>query len=118
MSNKVRDIGLAADGELLIEWARDHMPVLSLIRERFEVEKPLQGVRLGACLHATKETAVLVRTLEAGGAEVHLCGSNPLSTNDKVVAALAARGTRVYAWRARLGSGMSRGGEVSRKFTS
>ncbi len=99
MSHKVRDIGLAADGELLIEWARDHMPVLGLIRERFEVEKPLQGVRLGACLHATKETAVLVRTLEAGGAEVHLCGSNPLSTNDKVVAALAARGTHVYAWR-------------------
>ncbi len=99
MSYKVKDIGLAPRGELLIEWARDHMPVLALIRSRFELEKPLAGVKLGACLHATKETAVLVRTLEAGGAEVALCGSNPLSTHDDVVAALAATGTKVYAWR-------------------
>ena len=99
LSYKVKDIKLAPDGELLIEWAQDHMPVLSLIRKRFEVEKPLDGVKLGACLHATKETAVLIKTLEAGGAEVALCGSNPLSTNDKVVAALAATGTKVYAWR-------------------
>jgi adenosylhomocysteinase len=75
------------------------MPVLALIRRRFEDEKPLKGARLGACLHATKETAVLIRTLEAGGAEVALCGSNPLSTHDPVVAALAKTGTRVYAWR-------------------
>jgi len=99
LSYKVKDIGLAPRGELLIEWARDHMPVLALIRSRFELEKPLAGVKLGACLHATKETAVLVRTLEAGGAEVALCGSNPLSTHDDVVAALAATGTKVYAWR-------------------
>ncbi len=99
MSYKVKDIGLAPRGELLIEWARDHMPVLALIRKRFEIEKPLVGVKLGACLHATKETAVLIRTLEAGGAEVALCGSNPLSTHDDVVAALAATGTKVYAWR-------------------
>ncbi len=99
MSYKVKDIGLASRGELLIEWARDHMPVLALIRKRFEIEKPLTGVKLGACLHATKETAVLIRTLEAGGAEVTLCGSNPLSTHDDVVAALAATGTKVYAWR-------------------
>jgi adenosylhomocysteinase len=99
MDYKVKDIGLAKDGELLIEWARDHMPVLGLIRRRFEEEKPLKGARLGACLHATKETAVLVRTLEAGGAEVALCGSNPLSTHDSVVAALAKTGTSVYAWR-------------------
>ncbi|TET70975.1 adenosylhomocysteinase, partial [Candidatus Bathyarchaeota archaeon] len=66
---------------------------------RFEEERPLEGVRLGACLHATKETAVLVRILEAGGAEVLLCGSNPLSTQDEVVAALATTGTKVFAWR-------------------
>jgi adenosylhomocysteinase len=96
---KVKDIGLADRGELLIEWARAHMPVLSLIHERFEKERPLEDVKLGACLHATKETAVLVRTLEAGGADVLLCGSNPLSTQDEVVAALAQTGTKVFAWR-------------------
>ena len=96
---KVKDVGLADQGELLIEWARAHMPVLGLIHKRFEEEKPLEGVRLGACLHATKETAVLVRILEAGGAEVLLCGSNPLSTQDEVVAALATTGTKVFAWR-------------------
>ncbi|MGQ9680286.1 MAG: adenosylhomocysteinase [Candidatus Bathyarchaeia archaeon] len=96
---KIKDISLADKGELLIEWASDHMPVLSLIREKFGREKPLAGVRIGACLHATKETAVLVRTLETGGAQVSLCGSNPLSTQDEVVAALAKNGTPVYAWR-------------------
>ncbi len=96
---KVKDVGLADQGELLIEWAQAHMPVLGLIRKRFEEEKPLEGVRVGACLHATKETAVLVRTLEAGGADVLLCGSNPLSTTDEAVAALARSGTRVFAWR-------------------
>ena len=96
---KVKDIGLAEQGELLIEWAEAHMPVLRQIRSRFEEERPLEGVRLGACLHATKETAVLVRTLEAGGAQVALCGSNPLSTQDEVAAALARAGTPVYAWR-------------------
>jgi adenosylhomocysteinase len=99
VSYKVKDISLAAEGELLIDWASDHMPVLGLISKRFREEKPLEGVKLGACLHATKETAVLVRTLEVGGAEVILCGSNPLSTHDNVVAALAATGTKVYAWR-------------------
>ncbi|MBN1682517.1 adenosylhomocysteinase [Candidatus Bathyarchaeota archaeon] len=96
---KIKDLGLAANGELLIEWAMDHMPVLGLIKKRFEFEKPLDGIKIAACLHATKETAVLIRTLEAGGAEVAICGSNPLSTNDQVVAALAARGTKVYAWK-------------------
>jgi adenosylhomocysteinase len=96
---KVKDIGLAERGELLIEWARAHMPVLVLIHKRFQKERPFEGVRVGACLHATKETAVLVRTLEAGGAEVLLCGSNPLSTQDEVVAALATTGTKVFAWR-------------------
>jgi len=96
---KVKDIDLADQGELLIEWSEDHMPVLSQIRRRFEEERTLDGVRLGACLHATKETAVLVKTLEAGGAQVALCGSNPLSTQDEVAAALARAGTPVYAWR-------------------
>lgn len=96
---KVKDVGLADQGELLIEWAQAHMPVLDQIRNRFRQERPLDGVRIGACLHATKETAVLVRLLEAGGAEVALCGSNPLSTQDEAVAALAKAGTPVYAWR-------------------
>jgi adenosylhomocysteinase len=96
---KIKDIKLANQGELLIEWAKAHMPVLNLIHKRFEKERPLEGVRIGACLHATKETAVLVRALEAGGAKVLLCGSNPLSTTDEVVAALAKSGTSVFAWR-------------------
>ena len=96
---KVKDIKLAKQGELLIDWATDHMPVLGLIRRRFMEEKPLKGVTLGAVLHCTKETGVLVRTLEAGGAKVAIAGSNPLSTQDAVVAALAASGTPVYAWR-------------------
>lgn len=96
---KIKDITLADRGELLIEWASDHMPVLRQIRERFSREKPLAGAKVGVCLHATKETAVLVKTLEAGGAHVSLCGSNPLSTQDDVVAALAKNGTSVYAWR-------------------
>ena len=96
---KVKDIELADRGELLIEWAEAHMPVMRQIRRRFEEERPLKGVKLGACLHATKETAVLVRTLEAGGAQVALCGSNPLSTQDEVAAALAGARTPVYAWR-------------------
>jgi adenosylhomocysteinase len=100
---KVKDIGLAGQGELLIDWATDHMPVLGLIRRRFEEERPFEGVTMGAVLHCTKETAVLVRALEAGGAEIALAGSNPLSTQDPVVAALASTGTKVYAWREQTG---------------
>ena len=96
---KVKDLGLADKGELLIEWASRHMPVLNQISKRFKSEKPLRGLRIGACLHVTKETAVLVRTLVDGGAEVALCGSNPLSTQDEIAAALANRGVNVYAWR-------------------
>lgn len=99
MSYRVKDIRLAEKGKLLIEWAEAHMPVLMKIRERFAKEKPLRGWRLGCCLHVTKETAVLVRTLMAGGAEVYLAGSNPLSTQDEVAAALAVEGAKVYAWR-------------------
>ena len=86
----VADIKLAAEGKRRIEWAEREMPVLRLIRERFEREKPLAGQRLAACLHVTTETANLMRTLKAGGAEVVLCASNPLSTQDDVAAALVA----------------------------
>lgn len=96
---KVKDIRLASKGRLLIEWANMHMPVLNEIRKRFIEEKPLKDVTVGACLHVTKETAVLVETLKAGGAEVALCGSNPLSTQDEVAAALAENGIHVYAWK-------------------
>jgi adenosylhomocysteinase len=84
----VADLALAPEGERLIEWAGREMPVLRLIRERFERERPLDGLRLAACLHVTSETANLAITLKAGGAEVRLCGSNPLSTQDPVAAAL------------------------------
>jgi len=98
-SFKVKDQKLASQGNLLIEWASMHMPVLNQIKHRFEKEKPLKGITLGACLHVTSETGVLVETLTAGGAEVALCGSNPLSTQDEVAAALAEKGTNVFAWR-------------------
>jgi adenosylhomocysteinase len=84
----VKDLGLAPTGRERIEWAAGEMPVLALIRERFEKERPLQGIRIAACLHVTTETANLMETLAAGGAEVALCASNPLSTQDDVAAAL------------------------------
>ena len=87
-SGDVADAALAPQGERLIEWAALQMPVLCLIRERFQRELPLKGLRLGACLHVTSETANLAITLKAGGAEVALCASNPLSTQDPVAAAL------------------------------
>jgi adenosylhomocysteinase len=96
---KVKDMTLAAKGNLQIEWASKHMPVLNQIKKRFAQEKPLRGIRLGACLHVTKETAVLIDTLLAAGAKIALCGSNPLSTQDDVAAALAERRVHVFAWR-------------------
>jgi len=96
---QVKDKSLAPQGYLQIEWASGHMPVLNLIKSRFEKERPLKGLTLGACLHVTKETAVLVQALTAGGAKVALCGSNPLSTQDDVAAALADSGVNVFAWR-------------------
>jgi len=87
----VKDLGLADAGQGRIEWAEQEMPVLRLIRERFEKEKPLADIRVAACLHVTTETANLMRTLKAGGADVRLCASNPLSTQDDVAAALAAK---------------------------
>jgi adenosylhomocysteinase len=96
---QVKDKSLAPQGHLQIEWAAKHMPVLNIIKKRFEKEKPLKGQTLAACLHVTKETAVLIHVLIAGGAKVALCGSNPLSTQDDVAAALADSGVHVYAWR-------------------
>ena len=84
----VKDLALAAEGVRRIEWADRQMPVLAAIRERFESEQPLSGYRVSACLHVTTETANLMRTLKAGGADVVLCASNPLSTQDDVAAAL------------------------------
>ena len=86
----VTDLAQADEGVRRIEWAEREMPVLRLIRERFEREKSLAGLRIGACLHVTSETANLARTLAAGGAEVHLAASNPLSTQDWTAAALVA----------------------------
>ncbi len=95
----VKDPSLAEMGEKRIEWARRHMPVLEKIKQDFEKEKPLKGARIVACLHVTVETANLIDALVAGGAEVAVTGSNPLSTQDDVAAALAARGLHVYAFR-------------------
>jgi adenosylhomocysteinase len=97
MNYHVKDITLADRGALRVEWARRDMPVLNAIRERFEREKPLQGLRIAACLHVTTETGVLAATLKAGGATVHLCASNPLSTQDDVAAYLAKEGIPTFA---------------------
>jgi adenosylhomocysteinase len=97
-NHDVRDLALADQGQLRIEWADTQMPVLRQIRERFELEKPLEGITMGCCLHVTTETANLVRTLMAGGADVGLCASNPLSTQDDTAAALVDRyGAEVFA---------------------
>jgi adenosylhomocysteinase len=97
MTNDVRDMALAAGGRERIEWAGTEMPVIAQIKERFEKEKPLDGIRIGACLHVTTETANLMLALQAGGAEVALCASNPLSTQDDVAAALVDAGIDTYA---------------------
>ena len=99
-AHDVTDLAHAAEGVRRIEWAEREMPVLRQIRERFERERPLDGLRIGACLHVTTETANLMRTLKAGGAEVVLAASNPLSTKDDVAAALVAEyGIGVFARR-------------------
>lgn len=88
MKHDVKDLNLANEGKLRIEWAKQSMPVLDRIKARFAEEKPLKGIRLGACLHVTTETAALIQTLKAAGAAVRLCASNPLSTQDDVAASL------------------------------
>ena len=98
VKHDVKDLKLAEQGKDRIDWAEQDMPVLRLIRERFEAEKPLKGLRMAACLHVTSETANLMRTLRAGGAEVFLCASNPLSTQDDVAASLVVHeGVPVFA---------------------
>lgn len=98
MEYHVRDLSLADAGRKRIEWADRDMPVLASIRKRFEVEKPFDGIRISACLHVTTETANLMRTLDAGGADIVLCASNPLSTQDDTAAALVQHyGIRTYA---------------------
>ena len=99
VASDIADPSLAGAGSLRVEWARRRMPVLDSIRERFERERPLAGMRIGACLHVTAETANLMLTLRDGGAEVALCASNPLSTQDDVAAALVADGIPVFAVR-------------------
>jgi len=98
MRSDVRDLKLSPSGKARIEWADRSMPVLRAIRQRFILEKPLKGMRISACLHVTSETANLVRTLMGGGADVRLCASNPLSTQDDVAASLVADfGASVFA---------------------
>jgi len=98
MDFDIKDQGLAEKGRLRIEWAAQSMPVLRSIKERFAAEKPLKGIKMAACLHVTTETATLAQTLKAGGAEVHICASNPLSTQDDVAASLVTHdGIPVFA---------------------
>ena len=99
MKYKVKDLSLAEVGKKKIEWAESRMPVLMKIRKEFKRKKPFKNLTIGCCLHVTKETAVLVKTLKAGGARVALAGSNPLSTQDDVAAALVKDGINVFAWR-------------------
>ena len=89
MEYRVKDIALADTGKKRIDWAESHMPVLNALRKKYESSQPLQGIKVGGCLHVTKETGVLVRTLKAAGAELSWCGCNPLSTQDDVAASLA-----------------------------
>jgi adenosylhomocysteinase len=95
---KVRDLKMAKEGDRLIEWAESRMPVLMALQEKYSKSKPFKGYRIAGCLHVTKETAVLVKTFVAAGAEVSWSGCNPLSTNDAVAASLAAQGVSIYAW--------------------
>ncbi|MSQ08130.1 MAG: adenosylhomocysteinase [Dehalococcoidia bacterium] len=97
MKYDIKDLKLAAEGALRAEWAGREMPVLKTIRDRFEKEKPLQGIRMAACLHVTAETANLVSTLRAGGADVIMCASNPLSTQDDIAAHLVKSGVPTFA---------------------
>ncbi len=96
---EVKDYSLADNGLKTVEWARRHMPVLQIVREQFKKDQPFKGLKIGACLHVTKETSQLAHTWKDGGAEVFLAASNPLSTTDEVAAALAKSGINVFAWK-------------------
>lgn len=98
MNYKVADLSLAEKGRLKIRWAESRMPVLMALRERYSKTQPLKGFKIAGCLHVTKETAVLVETLRAAGADVYWSGCNPLSTQDDVAAALAENDVAIYAW--------------------
>ncbi len=98
MAGKIKDISLASAGKLKIEWAESRMPVMMALRQKYNATQPLKGMRISGCLHVTKETAVLIRTLVAAGAEVAWSGCNPLSTQDDVAAALYAEGIPIWAW--------------------
>jgi len=95
---KVKDLSMAKEGRLRIEWAESRMPVLMALREKYRKTKPLKGYKIAGCLHVTKETAVLVKTFIEAGAQVSWSGCNPLSTQDDIAAALAADGVSIYAW--------------------
>ncbi len=97
-NHKIADPALAEKGRLKMDWARARMPVLAALRERLSKDKPLKGQRIAGCLHVTKETAILMETLRAAGAEISWSGCNPLSTQDEIAAALVADGFSVYAW--------------------
>ena len=97
--NFIKDLKLAVEGQKMIKWAEDNMPVLCKIKNRFEKERPLEGERVSACLHITKETAVLMKVMRLGGADVSLCASNPISTQDSIASALVEEGIRVYGIR-------------------
>ncbi|UCG04671.1 MAG: adenosylhomocysteinase [Candidatus Heimdallarchaeota archaeon] len=96
---EIRDFSLKNEGLKTMEWAASRMPVLQFIKKRFEEDKPFKGIRIGACLHVTKETSQLCEAWLAGGAEVYLCASNPLSSQDEITAALVSKGVNVYAWK-------------------
>lgn len=96
---QVKDIKLALQGNHQLDWARSHMPALQIVKERFKLEKPFKGLRIGMALHVTKETGILVETLIAGGAEVSIASCNPLSTQDDTAASLAKKGISVFAYK-------------------
>lgn len=98
MDNKIRDINLASEGHKKIQWVKNHMPVLNLIEKKFADEKPFSGKKVAICLHLEAKTAYLAQVIKAGGAEVTVTASNPLSTQDDVVAALVDSGIRAFAW--------------------
>lgn len=96
--SQIKDPSLADKGKMSYEWARDHMKILTNTIERLKKTQPLKGIRLGVCLHITKETSVLMMGAKALGAEVSACGANPLSTQDDIAAFLAENGIHIYAW--------------------
>ncbi|MCD6038169.1 MAG: ahcY1, partial [Nitrososphaeraceae archaeon] len=98
MNYRIKDISLSSEGKKKIEWAEAHMPVLVSMGDKYEKTKPLKGIKIAGCLHVTKETGVLMRTLKRAGAELSWCGCNPLSTQDDVAASLATdEGISVFA---------------------